>query len=122
MSSRTSADTPSVELGSNAEGAVLELVPELEYVPGDDPETPDAVVTTLLVPREELPFVGICLLERDTNVEIKSASARVTETQRRGRFQLRKRQHEALLDTASSYLFAVCEPRPSRPVIAMRLC
>lgn len=122
MSSQSSLySTSSVRAGSNAEAAVLQLVPELRYVPGDEPTIPDAVVSTVLSPSRDLPFVGVCVLEKGTPVEIKSASAVVTESQRRGRFQLRKRQHEALLESAGSYLFAVCEPRPERPIIAMKV-
>lgn len=122
MSSQSALDpTSSVRAGSNAEAAVLQRVPELEYVPGDEPGLPDARVSTVLSPSDDLPFVGICVLEKDTDVEIKSTAAVVTETQRRGRFQLRKRQHEALLESAGSYLFAVCEPRPERPIIAMKV-
>lgn len=122
MSSQSHFDTtPSVRAGSNAEAAVLELVPELRYEPGDDPETPDAVVECLLTPSDELPFVGICLLEVGTHVEIKSVSVVVGEAESRGRFQIRERQHQALLEAAGSYLFAVCEPRPERPIIAAKV-
>lgn len=122
MSSQTELDaTPSVRAGSNAEAAVLERVPELRYELGDDPETPDAIVERLLTPSDDLPFVGTCLLEVGTHVEIKSASVVVGEAEARGRFQIRTRQHHALLEAAGSYLFAVCEPRPERPIIAAKV-
>ncbi|WP_255149796.1 hypothetical protein [Halorarius halobius] len=113
--------TSSVRAGNNAESAVIQSIPELEYVPGDEPGIPDARVSTVLSPSPRLPFVGVCVLEKGTDVEIKSAAAVVNQTQRRGRFNLRKRQHDSLLERAGSYLFAVCEPRPERPVIAMKI-
>jgi len=107
--------------GSNAAHAVLEAVPELEHVPDSEAVHYDARTTTLLVPSREIPFVGLCLLEKDTPVEIKSVMAVYGESQTRGRYYLRRQQHEHLLNVEASYLFAVCEPRPDRGVIALKV-
>lgn len=105
--------------GENAEHEVFDVVVELE--PTADSEHYDAVATTAIFPRDELPFVGICVLEAGTIVEIKSTMAVYGSAQRRGRFSLRETQHEALLDAGGVYLFVVCEPRPARPAIAMKV-
>lgn len=107
--------------GSRAASAVLELVPELAHVSDSEARHYDARPTTLLCPSEQLPFVGICLLEADAPVEIKSAMVVYGQAQTKGRFYLRRGQHERLLDDAGVYLFAVCEPTPQRDVIAMKL-
>ena len=105
--------------GENAEHEVFDVVVELE--PTADSEHYDAVAKTAVFPRTDLPFVGICVLEAGTVVEIKSTMAVYGSAQRRGRFSLRETQHEALLDAGGVYVFVVCEPRPSRPAIAMKV-
>ncbi|AFK20216.1 hypothetical protein E6P09_14090 [Haloferax mediterranei ATCC 33500] len=62
-------------------------------------------------------FVGICLLKPGTVVEIESAMVVYGEAQRRGRFLLRRSQHEHLLEEGGVYLFAVCAPTPARDMI-----
>lgn len=116
-----SATTSAKRGGENAEGAVIDLVSELEYVPDTEAEHYDARTTTLLEPSETIPFVGMCLLEAGVAVEIKSVMVVYGANSSNGRFYLRKGQHERILDEAGVYLFAVCEPRPSRPVIAMKV-
>ena len=107
--------------GENAESAVLEVVPELEYVPDTEARHYDARATTLVTPSETVMFAGICLLESGSLVEIKSVMAVYGENQRRGRYYLRRGQHEKLLEDAGIYLFAVCEPTPNRDVIALKV-
>ena len=109
------------EAGENAESAVLQAVPELEYVPDSEALHHDARATTLVTPDETVLFAGICLLEAGTVVEIKTVMAVYGENQKRGRYYLRKGQHEALLDAEGVYLFAVCEPNPDRDVIALKV-
>ncbi|RLM63479.1 hypothetical protein DVK05_14465 [Halorubrum sp. Atlit-8R] len=116
--SRASGPVSSKRAGENAEAAVLEAVDGLAYVP--DTEHVDARAETLVVPSQSLPFVGICLLEVGSLVEIKSAIPRLASG-RRGRFYLRREQHELLRDAGGSYLFAVCEPRPGREPVAMKV-
>jgi len=107
--------------GENAESAVIQRHPELEYVGDTEAQHYDARVSELLSPSPMLPFVGLCLLEVGTAVEIKSTMAVYGQSQRRGRFYLRRKQHQRLVDEGGVYLFAVCEPRPSRPVLAAKV-
>jgi hypothetical protein len=44
-----------------------------------------------------------------------------TDAQRRGRFKLREQQHDALVERGAVYLFVVCEPRPDRVPLAMKI-
>jgi hypothetical protein len=106
--------------GDRVESTVVELVPELAYVPDHEAEHYDAETTTLLEPSDLVTFSGICLLERATVVEIKSAMV-VLASGRCGRYQLRRGQHEALLEESGLYLFAVCQPTPSRGVLALKV-
>lgn len=106
--------------GENAEGAVIDHVDGLAYVPDNEIEHADARALELLEPSTSLPFVGICLLEVGTLVEIKSTIPRLTSG-RRGRFYLRREQHERLRNAGGSYLFAICEPRPARAPVAMKI-
>jgi hypothetical protein len=117
----TQTTIPSKHAGSNAAHSVLEAVPELENVPDTEAVHYDARTTTLLTPSEDVGFIGICLLEKGAPVEIKSTMAVYGEDQSPGRFYLRRQQHEALLSEAASYLFAVCEPRPERYVVSMKV-
>ena len=112
---------PSKRGGSNAAAAIIQRHPELRHVPDTEAESWDAITTSLLSPSDSLPLVGICLLERGTVVEIKSCMVVYGENQRRGRFLVRESQHEALLDNAGSYLFAVCAPTPDRELLATKV-
>jgi len=107
--------------GENAESAVIEFIPELDYVPDTEALHYDARVRQAIWPRSDLPFIGVCVLEAGTAVEIKSVMAVYGEAQARGRFYLRREQHQKLVADAGVYLFAVCEPRPTRPVIAAKI-
>jgi hypothetical protein len=107
--------------GENAASEVIQRFPELEYVPDTDAQHYDARVSELLCPSTALPFVGICLLEVDTVVEIKSTMVVYGSAQSRGGFYLRRKQHQRLVNEAGVYLFVVCEPRPSRPLIAAKV-
>ena len=118
--SRSTGPVSSKRAGENAEAAVLEAVDGLAYVPDAETEHADARAETVVVPSSSLPFVGICLLEAESLVEIKSAIPRLGSGQR-GRFYLRRKQHDRLRDAGGSYLFAVCQPRPAREPVAMKL-
>jgi hypothetical protein len=112
---------PSVIGGERAEAAVIQRVPELRWIPDDQDEHVDAVVTETFGARRDLPTVGLCLLEAGTDVEIKSCMVRYGEDQRRGRFYLREQQHDELLDRGGVYLFAVTEPTPEREPVALKI-
>lgn len=100
----------------------LERVNGLRYVADSEAMHYDAIAETLVVPSQELPFAGICVLETGTVVEIKSVGVVYGASQRRGRFYLRRTQHEALLESAGVYLFAVSAPNPdSREIVAMKV-
>jgi len=120
VSHAQSALAKSRQAGDRAETEVLERVPELRYVTDSEAQHYDAVTEAVLAPRQELPFVGLCVLEAGTVVEIKSVAVVYGQNQRRGRFSLRRVQHQSLLDEAGVYLFAVCAPN-SREVIGMKI-
>ena len=107
--------------GENAEAAVIQTVSELEYLDDLEDIHADARATTVIVPSPELPTVALPVVEIGALVEIKSAMVVYGESQSRGRYYLRQQQHEHLLEKGAIYLFAVCAPTPSRPVIAMKL-
>ncbi|AFK18648.1 hypothetical protein E6P09_07685 [Haloferax mediterranei ATCC 33500] len=112
---------PSRKAGDTVESTLLQVHTELRHVSDHEHEHHDALTTELLTPSRELPFVGICLLEPGTVVEIKSAMVVYGEAQRRGRFLLRRSQHDHLLEEGGVYLFAVCAPNPARDIIAAKV-
>jgi len=109
----------SVRAGEAAETSVLEAIPQLSYLRDSNVKHADARVDELLEP-SDVPLVGMCLLETGTLVEVKSAIVRKADGER-GRFYLREGQHSRLLEDSAIYLFAVTEPKPTRPTIALKL-
>lgn len=107
--------------GERVEADLVQRIDPLRYVPDEEATHYDAVTTGLLQPSVELPFVGLCLLEAGTQVEIKSAGVVYSERQRRGRFKIRRTQHESLLEAGGVYLFAVCAPNDDREVLAAKV-
>lgn len=93
-------------LGDRAEGAILELLPWLRYVSDETAEHYDAVA------RESAGVV-----DEDDPVEIKSVAVWLSSGSP-GRFNVRRTQHEALLEVGGWYLFVVCSPNQEREVIA----
>lgn len=120
MSSDVSVPELAKRGGENAEAAVLQEVPELRYVADSEAVHFDAETEELLEPSRSLPFYGIPLVESGTAVEIKSAMV-VLSGGRRGRFLFRRRQHSELLEAAGMYVVAVCRPRPTRELLALKL-
>ena len=108
---------PSKAAGEAVEAEVIQRVPELEYVGDHTARWHDARVNGLLEPSATVAFGDVLLLEDGTPVEIKAAQ-RHLNSGRRGRYYIRQRQHERLVDEAASYLFAVYDPR-TRDVLAM---
>lgn len=106
--------------GENAEGAVIQRVDAIEHLPDSEAVHFDAVAEQLLEPSETLPFVGICLVETGTVLEIKSTIV-VLGDGRRGRLLLRREQHRELLEVGGMYVFAVCKPRPARDPLSIKL-
>jgi len=119
MNSTTGRVAANKALGQSAEISVREVVPQLGFVPDDVAEHYDAVATDVIVPEADLPMVGICLVERGTRLEIKSVALRYADGAR-GRFYVRRRQHEMLLEAGGVYLFAVCSDSDSRDVLGLK--
>lgn len=117
MSSETLAAAK--RAGHNAEHHVFDAVGALEPTSGE--EHWDAIAETAIWPSEELPFNGLCVVEAGLPVEIKSTMVVQTVVQRRGRFKLRQQQHETLVECRGVYIFVVCEPRPDRRPLAMKV-
>lgn len=112
---------PNKRAGIGVEIAITsDHVPALHLVPDEVAEHYDAVATTLITPSTALPFVGLCVLERGSIVEIKSTIQTYADG-RRGRFKIRRSQHEALLDSAGAYLFVVCRDTIDRPPVALKV-
>ena len=105
--------------GSNAAAAVVDGRPQFEHVPDSELEHADARVAELVEASVELPIAGMPLLEVGTLVEIKSCMVRLNSGGR-GMFYLREGQHARLENDGAVYLFAVCEPRPERPLLALK--
>lgn len=103
--------------GDLVESEVIELVDELEYVTDRKAEWHDARVVSLLEPSTDVVFCSINLLQVGVEVEIKAAQLRLASGAR-GRFFIRKRQHERLVEEDGAYLFAVYHPR-GHEVVAM---
>jgi hypothetical protein len=111
------AHSGSKAAGEAVEAEVIQRVPCLEYVGDHTAEWHDARVSTLLDDSGPVQMGVVPLLERDTRVEIKAAQRRLTSGQR-GRYYIRERQHERLVNDGAAYLFAVYDPR-STEVLAM---
>lgn len=122
MSSRPSRPlAASKAAGETVEKAVCnDHAPNLGLVPDDVAEHYDAVAKTAIEPSTELPFVGMCVLERGTLVEVKSVMA-IYASGEKGRFNIRPTQHKSLLAAGGSYLFAVCKSTPDRDILAMKI-
>lgn len=106
--------------GDAIEADVVQSIEPLRYV-GDRTATwHDAETTGLLEPSTTLPFYGIGVVEPETPVEIKACQIETSNGSRstRGRFYVKRRAHEQLLDAAGMYLFAIYIPRPSLPNVA----
>lgn len=101
--------------GETIEHVVIQHEPAMENVTDTDAEWHDARVDGLLEASDELPFVGVVVLEDETPVEIKAAQVALNGG-RRGRFQFRRQQHERLLEASAAYLFAVYDPRDQKPI------
>jgi hypothetical protein len=106
--------------GETAAASVIELVADLETVPDTEATHYDAQPTAEISAHCDLELAEVDTLDPATPVEIKTVMVVQTECQQRGRFNLRKGQHEALLADDGVYLFAVCEPTPSRDILAIK--
>ncbi|SIS14537.1 hypothetical protein [Natronorubrum thiooxidans] len=120
MSSRTSALESSKASGDALEAEIVQTVDALEYV-GDRTATwHDAKTTAVLEASQSLPFYGIVLVEPETPIEIKGCQIETSNGDRstRGRFYVKRRAHDQLLEAAGMYLLVVYLPRPGLPQVA----
>ena len=109
----------SKESGEIVEANVIQRVQELTHVSDQTAKWHDAEVVALFEPpHDSVTFHGINLLAVGIPVEIKAAQIWYNSGQR-GRFYIRKRQHERLLDAGGAYLFAVYIPKSGHSVRAM---
>lgn len=97
------------ELGDD----VVATVPGLEPVSDDEAEWHDGILDEDLRAGDvdELVLDGIDVVEAGTPIEFKAAAYRISDGTgiRRGRLNLRKQQHETLLENDGVYLAAVYE-------------
>lgn len=107
--------------GERVEHLVVEQRPELVNTPESEAVHYDATTVSELTTSAELPIEGAVSVPAETPVEIKSVMAAVTEESRAGRYYFRRRQHEVLSDLGGVYLLAVCEPKPSREIVAWKV-
>lgn len=109
------------QVGESAEAEVVQVIDGLRSVPDATAEFHDAVVESPITPSHECPMVGICLLEPGVCVELKSTIPWYDLGTQRGRFQVRRGQHQRLLEDGGVYLFAVCVPERQRRPVAMKV-
>ncbi|RDZ39426.1 hypothetical protein C5B91_20255 [Haloferax sp. Atlit-10N] len=113
---------PSKRAGERAEADQIQRVDGFEAAPknGDDgQELPyDIVCVRAVWPSPDLPFVGVLVLEQGSEVESKSCAVVINESQDRGRYYLRKKQHEALVELGAFYLFSVRDPNTDEVIAA----
>jgi len=108
--------------GDKVESRVIQVADALVHVPDRENPHVDAATVQVLAPDTRAPFTyaGICLVDAGTGAEIKSTMLEIGSG-RRGRFQIRRRQHRHLLQNAGVYIFALCRPTYSREVVAVRV-
>jgi hypothetical protein len=115
----------SKQLGERAEAAVIEAFDQLEPVADSEAEHYDAVPARAFGPTERCPFYRLAVLEAGIPVEIKTTIPRLS-TGHRGRFYLREKQHDQLVEDGGAYLFAVTEPHQRDPIafkiVSARTC
>lgn len=111
------APPSSRDSGDAVAANVVQVVEALQHVGDATAEWHDAVTTTLVTPTSAAPaqLYSIPLLEAETPVEIKAAQVRLGSGAR-GRYFIRQRQHERLVEEDAVYAFATYEPKPRHPV------
>jgi len=103
--------------GETIERVVSTTIPEFGLVPDEVAIEYDAVATSAVFPATDLPMVGLCVVERGTPVEIKSAVRRLSSG-KRGRLYFRPAQHESLVEAGGVYCITV---REGEAVLAMKI-
>jgi len=106
--------------GSSVEAVVINSEPDLELVGDSEATWHDARTTGLLTPTDERPFGGVCVVERDTPVEIKGTLPEHENGDRAvpGRWYIKRPTHNQLKSENGVYYLTVYAPRPSTPLLA----
>ena len=109
--------------GSAVESVVIDSEPALSYVDDSDAEWHDAVTTALLTPTRGCRFGSICVVERDTPVEIKGCIPEQQNGRRStvGRWFIKRDAHDRLEDERGVYWLTVYGPVPQTPILAQRV-
>lgn len=111
---------PNKAAGLEASRRAVADLDNVALVPDRGAPHHDAVALRPVSERATLPTVGLPVVERGTEIEIKSC-LREHPTQR-GRFSFRREQHAVLVDHAAVYLLVVTAETPSgREVLARKL-
>jgi hypothetical protein len=101
-------------VGEDLEAIVIADVDELEPYDDDspDPVDIDARATATIESTPALPLVGLAEIDPGTLVEMKATQYRISDgtASRFGRFHIRRKQHQRLLDERGAYLMAVYRP------------
>ena len=107
---------PNKAAGLEASRRAVAQLPNCSLVPDSVAPHYDAVATGPVSPSRATPFVGLCVLPAGTEIEVKSTLRRYSA--RRGRFSIRRDQHERLVEEAGVYLLVVTEADASgrRPI------
>ena len=103
-------DQPPKRLGDGLEAELINAHDVLQDVDDEVSEWHDAYVDGLWTPSGTLPFGGICLVETQTNVEVKAAQEYTSNGSARstpGRWYVKRDAHQRLLETRGVYLLAV---------------
>lgn len=109
--------------GRTVEVAACDKWPGLEHTAPDrgEPDWYDAIARTDLHADPGRAYGGLSLVRAGTPVEVKAARSRMQDGQssRRGRWWIRERQHQRLLDAGGAYALGVYQPRQG--VLALAL-
>ncbi len=114
----------SKQIGERLEGIVVDALDELQEatVPdtfdgAEEDYWYDAEPVVALFASDQIPMVGICVIEPGQPVEIKAASVTISSGTRSctGRFYLTRSQHERLVEENGVYLFAIYHEDDGEP-------
>jgi len=106
-------------VGTSVESDQIQFEP-LEAVHDSEATWCDARTVALWTPSSDRPFLGTCVVESGTSIEIKAASVSRSNGTRQsaGHWYIKRAAHERLLADAGVYLLTVYAPRPSTPILA----
>ncbi|WP_136688648.1 hypothetical protein [Halorhabdus amylolytica] len=98
--------------GTTLQEEVIGAVDGLEAVPDDVVEWCDAIAVDAISPSEQLPALGLPVIERGTRIEIKGAQIETSNGTHTtpGRWYVKRAAHERLLARRGVYLLVVYQP------------